>query len=40
MAAAAEGRPAIHCYLVLAPDAKDASAAKEKLLLWQTKAKQ
>lgn len=27
-------------YLVLAPDANDASAAKDKLLLWQLKAKQ
>ena len=27
-------------YLVLAPDAKDASAAKDKLLLWQHKAKE
>jgi len=27
-------------YLVLAPDAKDAQAAKDKLLLWQLKAKQ
>lgn len=27
-------------YLVLAPDAKDAAAAKDKLLLWQLKAKQ
>ncbi len=26
-------------YLVLAPDAKDAAAAKDKLLLWQHKAK-
>ncbi|TSA40458.1 MAG: tetratricopeptide repeat protein [Verrucomicrobiales bacterium] len=27
-------------YLVLAPDAKDAQAAKDKLLLWQHKAKE
>ena len=27
-------------YLVLAPDAKDASAAKDKLLFWQHKAKE
>jgi len=27
-------------YLVLAPDAKDAAAAKDKLLLWQHKAKE
>ncbi len=27
-------------YLVLAPDAKDASASKDKFLLWQLKAKQ
>jgi tetratricopeptide (TPR) repeat protein len=27
-------------YLALAPDAKDASAAKDKYLLWQHKAKQ
>ncbi len=27
-------------YLVLAPDAKDAAAAKDKLLLWQLKAKE
>jgi tetratricopeptide (TPR) repeat protein len=27
-------------YLVLAPDAKDAAAAKDKFLLWQLKAKQ
>ena len=27
-------------YLVLAPDAKDAAAAKEQFLLWQLKAKQ
>jgi tetratricopeptide (TPR) repeat protein len=27
-------------YLVLSPDAKDAQAAKDKLLLWQLKAKE
>lgn len=27
-------------YLMLAPEAKDASAAKDKLLLWQHKAKE
>jgi len=27
-------------YLALAPDAKDASAAKDKYLLWQRKAKE
>ena len=30
----------MHRYLVLAPDAKDASAAKDKLLLRQHKAKE
>lgn len=30
----------MHRYLVLAPDAKDAVAAKDKLLLWQLKAKE
>ena len=30
----------MHRYLVLAPDATDAAAAKDKFLLWQLKAKQ
>jgi tetratricopeptide (TPR) repeat protein len=29
----------MHRYLILAPDAKDAATAKDKLLLWQHKAK-
>jgi tetratricopeptide (TPR) repeat protein len=30
----------MHRYLVLAPDAKDATASKDKFLLWQLKAKE
>lgn len=40
MASTAEGQPAMRRYLVLALNAKDAAAARDKFLLWQHKAKE